>query len=306
MNAQTTLTMPRVLGEVRCIWDAGATLGEGTCWSPGLQALWWVDILEHRLYRYRPADGARSVWQYDEEVSAVAERADGAGLLLTLRHSFAEFDPESDRAPRHLHRPTAEPAGNRFNDGKCDRSGRFWGGTMDFACKAPTGALYCYEPDGQCVRHEMGFAVTNGPAWSADERTMYLNDTVNGRVHAFDFDAATGAIANRREWLRLARSDGLPDGMTTDAAGRVWLAHWDGACVSCHDPVSGAELGRLRLPTRHITNCAFGGPALRTLFITSARSGLSADQRASEPLAGGLFAVELDEPGVAASLFGGA
>jgi sugar lactone lactonase YvrE len=134
---------------------------------------------------------------------------------------------------------------------------------------------------------------------------MYFNDTVSGRVHAFDFDAGTGTLTNQREWLRFGRGDGYPDGMTTDAAGRLWLAHWGGACVSCHDPVSGAELGRIALPTDHITNCAFGGPALRTLFITSARSGLSAEQLAEQPLAGGLFAVELDEPGLPASLFGG-
>src|SRR5439155_13095690 len=148
------------------------------------------------------------------------------------------------------------------------------------------------------------FAVTNGPTWSRDERTMYFNDTVNGRVHAFDFDAASGALSNRREWLAFASGDGLPDGMTTDAAGRLWLAHWGGACVSCHDPVSGAELGRIALPTDHITNCAFGGPNLRTLFITSARSGLSDKQLAVQPLAGGLFAVELDGPGLPASVFG--
>ena len=300
------LSMPALHGDLHCVWDAGATLGEGTCWSPTKQSLWWVDILERTLYRWRPADGARSQWQFDEEISAVAERAGGPGLIVTLRRGYALFDPEApDAKPHYLHRPEAEPPGNRFNDGKCDRSGRFWGGTMDFACQAPTGALYAYEPNGHCVRHAIGFAVTNGPTWSRDERTMYFNDTVKGRVNAFDFDPASGALTRPREWLRFARGDGVPDGMTTDAAGRLWIAHWGGACVSCHDPVSGTELGRIELPTDHITNCAFGGPALRTLYITSARFDLSAEQLAAQPLAGGLFAIALSEPGVPASLFGG-
>lgn len=306
MNPTPALSMPTLRGDLHCVWDAGATLGEGTCWSPRTQSLWWVDILERRLYRHRPADGARHQWQFDEEISAVAERADAPGLIVTLRRGYALFDPDTpDASPTYLHRPEAEPPGNRFNDGKCDRSGRFWGGTMDFACQAPTGALYCYRADGECVRHAMGFAVTNGPTWSLDQRTMYFNDTVNGRIHAFDFDAATGALTNQREWLRFARGDGVPDGMTTDAAGRLWLAHWGGACVSCHDPVSAAELGRIALPTAHITNCAFGGPELRTLFVTSARFDLSAEQLAAQPQAGGLFAIELGEPGAPASRFAG-
>ncbi len=175
---------------------------------------------------------------------------------------------------------------------------------MDFDCVAPAGALYRHDPDGATTRHDAGFAVTNGPTWSADGATMYFNDTVRGTVLAYDFDAVAGTLSNRRPWLRLPCGDGLPDGMTTDAAGRVWIARGGAGCVSCHDPVSAAELGRIALPARQITSCAFGGPDLRTLYVTSAATGLDAADRAAQPLAGGLFAIELDGPGRPAHRFG--
>jgi len=282
MNHPTLLpthAVPVVLGSPECIWPAGATLGEGTLWSPREQALYWVDILGKQLHRWQ-TDGTRRSWQFDEEISAIAERGNAPGLLVTLRRGFAFFDPAAPKtAPAYLCQPEADQPGNRFNDGACDAQGRFWAGTMDFDCKAPTGALYRYDADGRCTQHDHGFAVTNGPTWSADGRTMYFNDTVRGRVLAYDFDMAHGTLSNRRDWLQLARGDGVPDGMTTDAAGRLWIAHWGGACVSCHDPVSAAELCRVTLPTSHITKCAFGREDFCTLFITSACSGLTPEQR---------------------------
>jgi D-xylonolactonase len=299
------LDAPKVLSSARCVWPAGASLGEGTCWSVRKQALYWVDILGRRLYRYLPQQDRREEWTFDALISAVAERASAAGLAVTLQRGLAFFDPDSGELQRG-HEPEREPVGNRFNDGKCDAQGRFWAGSMDCDCKAPTGALYRFDRGGRgTLVLDAHFPVTNGPTWSRDGRTMYFTDTVNQQIHAFDFDQATGGLGGRREWLRFTATDGYPDGMTTDALGRVWIAHWGGACVSCHDPDNANELLRVPLPASHVTNIAFGGPQLTTLYITTARSGLSDSQLANEPQAGGLFAIDTDAVGLPAHQFAG-
>jgi len=290
-------------GAVECVWPAQAQLGEGTLWSVREQALYWVDILAGQLHRYSPALGARTSWHFDEEVSAVAERRAHPGLLLTLRHDFAYFDPETARLER-LCRVEADQPGNRFNDGKCDSAGRFWGTTIDFACERATGAIYRFNAAAECVRMHPGYVVNNGPTWSLDGRTLYLNDTLGGRVQAFDFDPAEGTLSNERTWLQLGPDDGFPDGMTTDADGNLWIAHWGGSCVTCHDPQSAEERGRIALPASQITNCVFGGADLQTLFITSARTGLGQEQLDKEPLAGGLFSVRTHGAGLPSPAFG--
>jgi D-xylonolactonase len=270
-----------------------------------------VDILGHRLHRYQPAQQRRDSWTLDSEVSAISERRNAPGLLLTLRHAFATFTPEATAEAQPaggrcniVHTVETGQPGNRFNDGKTDAAGRFWAATIDFDCQRPTGTLYRLDADGNCHAMHPGYVVTNGPTWSLDGRTMYLNDSVGGRVQAFDFDMASGRLHNERTWMQWSPADGAPDGMTTDAAGRIWIAHWGAACVSCHDPVSAQELARIALPTSHITNCAFGGSDLRTLYISSARVGLSAEQLATQPLAGALFCVQTNATGMASPLFG--
>lgn len=301
------------IGTPQVLWAAGAQLGEGLCWSPARQAVYWVDLLGQRLMRLELASGARRQWDFDSTVSAVAERAGGderPALIVSLRRRLAFFDPDAGTLEA-FHEVEPQHPANRFNDGKCDAQGRFWAGSMDFGCEAPTGALYRVggAAAGAAPSIELawtcGFPVTNGPTWSADGRTMWFNDTVRGVVHALQHDPASGAVGHPRSWLRLAPRDGLPDGMTTDAAGRVWIAHWGGACVTCHAPDDARELARIMLPVSQVTNVCFGGPDLSTLFVTSAAVGLSPAQRAQEPLAGALFAVPTGVKGLAPHRFAG-
>jgi xylono-1,5-lactonase len=297
-----------VLGEPQPVWEAHALLGEGLCWSPALQALYWVDIHGHRLMCWHPASGERREWAFDESVSAVAERANGQGLVLALHKGPALFDPHTGALTR-LHEPEPHLPGNRFNDGKCDRQGRFWLGSMDTACTAPTGSLYCLHAEGGTTRLRCAwpanFAVVNGPAWSLDGRTVWVNETARGVVHVARFDPHTGSLSEQRPWLRFAKGDGYPDGMTVDAQGRLWIAHWAGGCVTCHAPDDGRELARLVLPTSNVTNVIFGGPDLRTLYVTTAAGELTEGQRATQPLAGALFAVDTDAHGLPTPQFAG-
>ena len=290
------------MNAAQCVWNAHAKLGEGPVWSVKEQALYWVDILNRRLHRLdRHLD--QHTWQFDEEISSAAERAEGPGLIVTLRHGFAFFDPATAKMER-LAQPEQHLPGNRFNDGKCDRLGRFWAGTIDFDCKEPTGSLYCLSPDLSYRKVDSGYVVTNGPAWSADQKTMYHNDSANGRVYAFDVDLKSGTLSNKRLFLQFGTEEGSPDGMTTDAEGGLWIAHWGAGKVTRRDP-EGKVLQTVQLPYSQVTSCTFGGPELKTLYVTTANVGLTQQQLEHAPLAGGLFAIDMDIAGMPANAFRG-
>ena len=285
--------------QVTCVADVQAVLGEGPVWVEREHALYWVDIQGSKVFRLH--DGDVRTWDAPIRVCSLAPRASGGFVAGTEDGIFfvdldsGRFEPIAD--------PEADRPGNRFNDGKVDRAGRFWAGTMDDKERESAGTLYRLDPDLRCTDIDHGYRITNGPAFSPDGRLMYHSDTARQLTYVFDIDDA-GNAANRREFARFAADEGFPDGMTVDAEGCLWIAFWGGWCVRRYSPQ--AELMRkLELPAGQITSCAFGGEGLRTLFVTSARRGLEGTELARQPFSGGLFAAQAGVAGIAEVPFAG-
>ncbi len=285
--------------EVRCVADVKATLGEGPVWVASEQAIYWVDIKGKRVFRLK--DGEVTRWDTPCRVGSIAPKASGGFIAGTdrgladvdLSHtSFEVFaDPERDRPH------------NRFNDGKVDRAGRFWAGSMDDMQKAATGALYRIDPDRTVTRVDDEYRIANGPAFSPDGRTMYDNDTQRLVTYIRDIDAE-GRPSDRRALIRHDVKGGHPDGVTVDRDGCIWIAFWGGWCVRRFAP-SGECLRTIRLPVQQPSSCAFGGADLDRLFVTSARETLGEADLGMQPSAGGLFVLEAGVQGIAELPFAG-
>jgi sugar lactone lactonase YvrE len=288
--------------EIACVAPLGCTLGEGPVWDEA-GYVWWVDIKAPALHRYRPEGGETRTWPLPEPVGAAALRRSG-GLILALQTGFAFFDPDTGALQR-LFDPEPLSAQNRLNDGKCDVQGRFWVGSMHDPEQDPSGHLYRLDPDLGLERFEMGFVVTNGPAWSGDGRTFYFTDSAGRRVFAFDFDMDAGRLGDRRLFVELTPEEGHPDGQCVDIEDCVWTAHWNGSRLTRRRP-DGTLDRTVALPVPLVTSCCFGGPGLDVLYVTTARVGLKPAALEQAPLSGGLFAIRgLGVRGRPSQRFGG-
>ncbi len=287
---------------VELVLDAHALLGEGAIWDSNKRLLYWVDIEGRKVHIFDPATGADRTIHVGERVGTVVPRASG-GLMLAIESGFAHLDPDAEELVV-LCDPEGRDPGLRFNDGKCDPAGRFWAGTITGRDNPGRAALFCLFPDLTSKQMLAGVTNSNGIAWGLDARTMYYIDTPTATVSAFDYDLETGNITNRRPAVVVPDEMGHPDGMTIDAEGMLWVALWGGRCVSRWDPATGRLLGTIPVPASHVSSCAFGGPGLGDLYITTARAGLS-DALRAEPHAGGLFRARPGVRGVPAFEFAG-
>src|SRR5476651_511497 len=273
--------------EADLVLDAQAELGEGPVWDATASCLYFVDILRGHVHRFDPGTSALRTYHVHQFVSAVAiaERGD---LVLAVRDGFARMDPATGNV-RVIAGVEADRPDRRMNDGKCDALGRFWAGTMapDERVRG-AGSLYRLDPDGRVHTMLGGVSISNGLDWTGDGRAMYYVDSPTQTIDVFDVDPASGAIANRRVFVRIPVAQGTPDGLTLDADGHVWVALWHGGAVHRYAP-DGTLNTIVRVPTMCPTSCAFGGSDLRDLYITTASITLSARRRAEQPMAGGLF-----------------
>lgn len=279
------------------------SLGEGALWSEGEQALYWVDLATNYFYRWDYRTGQQQTFDAGQLVGCLRLRAKG-GLVLAAQHGFAFWDFDRNRLI-----PVADPEQNpkmRFNDGNVDPQGRFWAGSMLFGSDIgnPGGSLYRLDPDGSVNRMAGQQAIPNGIGWSPDHKTMYHADTTFNTIFAYDYDDATGRIENKRNFVYTPDGPGQPDGLTVDAEGYIWSCCWDGWSVIRYDP-RGRVDRQVHLPVARVTSCAFGGPDLDELFITTASTGLSEEECRQQPQAGDIFRLKTDVKGAPSYSFAG-
>ena len=265
------------MSDVEPVLEADIICGECPVWAPEESALYFTDIPGKAIHRFHPNSGALNRWPMPEEVGCFALREAG-GLVAALRNGFAFIDLDAGSVEA-IADPESDKPENRFNDGRCDRQGRFWAGTMHEPRTRRDGALYRLDTDASCHRIAGDALVANGLAWSPDSTTMYWSDSRRATIFTFDFDPATGAAANQRVFIELSEEQGRPDGATVDAEGFYWSACFRGGRVLRIAP-DGTIDREIPMPVRDITMAAFGGPELDRLYITTSKEALSPAEQA--------------------------
>tara|TARA_B110000438_G_scaffold145209_1_gene139783 strand:- start:1706 stop:2602 length:897 start_codon:yes stop_codon:yes gene_type:complete len=282
--------------------DCKNHLGEGVLWSHDQKTLYWLDVpMPSKLFKLDMNSSQVSSFDMPEMITAMSVRANG-DLLIASHYGINNFNFKSKKLEKILDLEPNLP-NNRCNDGASDAKGRFWIGTMqnnispeatDMDIIENSGNLYCVNEDLTFSKHESEIGISNTLAWSPDNSKFYFTDTLTGIIFSYDFDLENGKISNKREFAIHAR--GYPDGSTVDSEGYLWSCRWGGSCVVRFNP-KGEVDDIIELPVENITSCTFGGHHLQTLFITTARWGMSKEDIEKNPEAGGLFAIELDIKG---------
>ena len=288
--------------KAKLVLNAKAQLGEGAIWHSDTHRLYWIDIEGRKLHYYTPASGESHTIDVEERIGTVVPAEEGR-VLVALQNGIFELDIASESLT-FIANPLEGMADMRLNDGKCDPAGRLWVGGMHLSVEPEAASLYRLDTDRTIERMLNNITISNGIAWSLNYQTMYYIDTPTGYVQSFDYAISTGTIANHRVVITVPEDMGKPDGMTIDEEGMLWIAHWGGGSVGRWHPETGELLQKVEVPAPQVTSCAFGGHHLDTLYITTAREGLSNEQLTSYPHSGGLFSIEPGVKGIPAYSFG--
>jgi sugar lactone lactonase YvrE len=282
--------------------DIACNLGESALWDAANARFYWVDITEGMVYAQDWAGGPTKSLALSEPVGSVALR-DSGGLVAAVRHGvvYLDIDNGSIEVVASLE---SDIDGNRCNDGAVDPGGRFWFGSMDLSEKAASGSFYCLRPDRTVTRAFDGIICSNGPAWSLDGSTMYHVDSTRQRITAYEFDVGSGTVGAGRVFASDEADAWYPDGVTIDAEGFIWNCKWDGGRIVRYAP-DGTIDRVVPLPVPRPTRCAFVGPDLDLLAVTSARVGMTADAVAAAPLSGKTLLIDPSARGVPAVRFAG-
>lgn len=289
------------------------TTGEGPHWDPTTDTLLYVDIVNGGIHRWNSATGQDEKYNFDKPVSFIIPCRKG-GYMIGLGQTISHFDWDT-KTLTTLH-TVDEGKDTRFNDGKCDPSGRLWCGTMGNEEKPaqPTleqGTLYSLEVDGSIRAHKEKISISNGLAWSDDCKTMYYIDSIPRKVWAYDFDIKAGTISNERTVVDFGDAStlsvyGYPDGMTIDTEGKLWVACYIVGKVIRFDPDTGKALSTIDFPAKRTTSCCFGGKTFDELYVTCGRFGMTDEEKVNTPLAGSVFRVTgLGVKGTPAAIYEG-
>jgi xylono-1,5-lactonase len=285
-----------VNASVQVAISPACSLGEGLHWDGARRSLWSVDIHGRRLILWDARSPQWREWTLPQRIGWVIPECRGGAVLLGLQEGIARTTPDTDDLMLEwLARPFEGSPALRLNDAKADGTGVIWGGSLNNDDERRSdGCLFRFAADRVLTEVDAGYTVANGPAISPDGKTMLHTDSARRTIYAFDFDAGAASIGAKRVWKQFAADEGYPDGMTFDADGCVWVAHWGAGCVSRFDP-DGSLLRRIDFPVSLVTNVCFGGVSCDRLFVSSARVTLSASELAAQPDAGSIF--EVVEPG---------
>jgi len=279
-----------------------AELGEGAFWNHKTQELYWVDILGKKLYIYNPSTKLNTSFEMPSRIGTVVPQSDSTAVVA-LEDGIYIQNTKNGSLTR-LSNVEADIPENRFNDGKCDPNGNLWVGSMHLAEKEPNAKLYKVAPSGTATAMLDNITISNGIVWTKDAKTMYYIDTPTAKIRAFDYDVGTSTISNERVAVEIPASLGFPDGMAIDEHDNLWVGMWNGNAVVCFDPKTGSVITRIELPAHNVTSCAFGGPNLDILYITTATVDMTEDEKIQFPLAGSVFKVIPGVKGVPSSFFG--